>query len=204
VSTLVFHHVLCRDRVTGQAAGSGSRIEKQVVLKLMLRVFLIFFKSRLWGVVNRIQRYVDPDHPIFELFFLQCVWAIIVQSLGSEGQESQQGGRARCAGRGGAERKGRLRARPRQARRPSQRPCSSRHHQHTTNTPPTHVTNTPPTRHQHTPCCSGRYLFGPLQGLGNAIVYGLNKTVRDEYTRVCGPHHPRKSTMTDNDDMQVR
>eukprot|EP00750_Incisomonas_marina_P001493 INCI11285.1.p1 GENE.INCI11285.1~~INCI11285.1.p1 ORF type:complete len:290 (+),score=41.23 INCI11285.1:179-1048(+) len=82
--------------VMRQAAGAaGNRLEKQIVVKLMLRVVLVFFKSRLWGVVNRVQHYVNPTHPILALYLLQ-------------------------------------------------------------------------------------YIFGPLQGLGNAVVYGLNKTVKDE------------------------
>ena len=36
--------------VMRQAAGAaGNRLEKQIVVKLMLRVVLVFFKSRLWG-----------------------------------------------------------------------------------------------------------------------------------------------------------
>jgi hypothetical protein len=60
--------------VMRQAAGkAGNRLEKEVVVKLMLRIVLVFLKSRLWGVVNRIHRQVDFEHPIFALYFMQYV-----------------------------------------------------------------------------------------------------------------------------------
>ena len=54
-------------------------------------------------------------------------------------------------------------------------------------------------------CVMHRYIFGPLQGLGNAIVYGLNKTVKDEYSRVCRTKSSRnrKATAVRQDDLKV-
>jgi len=50
----------------------GDLREKDVSRRLT-QYLLAFFFIRVWSVVNRLQNYIDPDHPQFSLYFLHAL-----------------------------------------------------------------------------------------------------------------------------------
>lgn len=142
-----------------QAAGTaGNRLEKQVVVKLMLRVVLVFFKSRLWGTCHHDSVCRQRVHPLVPTYdsdrFRVCVPMVVFER--------------RCR-------------QPNPAlHRPASPDICSLHD--AVRGVPCVATDLDFRWRTLCRCCATcRYIFGPLQGLGNAIVYGLNKTVKDEY-----------------------